>query len=516
MEVRIGILPELDRFLEVPGGKGSRLQYGSFCECVLTTHPARAQHAMNGKLEEYLQKIEEFLEVDDRIVTYKWISKTLRVHTNTAKQLLYAYTNSNSKPGKYLVTYVVAGERPDGEGLDFRLVNETNLARVKSKFSKISSVHVYSVQKGTILSGAEIYNADTSYKLTEDEQRFSSILPGDEIARRELKVVPRASAQSDSSAGTSKTQEKKLGPSAQPSKTTGGASSSKHEPEQSNKEEEKPAPRRTSPRKQTPKKEEKPEKKVPPPTKNGGIGALFKKQSAKKKDDPPKKEVNSKIAKELPETGGKNSESAVADSKTKSGTPKNNRKKSKDKEDFPSKQRKRIRVASESEDSNEESDADERFPSPEPEPERPTVLESDEEEDIIPATPQERGRKRVRKPIDQTFVDEDGFILTKKEYVTESCSDDEVAAPAEKKKIVEEQKAETTNKLKPETAKMASPEGRTDAKSARKSVSKDDEKPASDSNAKGPAKKAGRPAKAKPAESSSSKQSSITSFFKRK
>lgn len=58
-----------------------------------------------------------------------------------------------------------------------------------------------------------------------------------------------------------------------------------------------------------------------------------------------------------------------------------------------------------------ESDADERFPSPEPEPERPTVLESDEEEEeIIPATPQERGRKRVRKPIDQTFVDEDGFI----------------------------------------------------------------------------------------------------------
>ncbi|CAB0018158.1 unnamed protein product [Nesidiocoris tenuis] len=215
------------------------------------------------------------------------------------RRLLYAYTNNNSKPGKYLVTYVVAGERPDGEGLDFRLVNETNLARVKSKFSKISSVHVYSVQKGTILSGAEIYNADTSYKLTEDEQRFVK------LQFQHVGVL------------------------------------------------------------------------------NVGVG--------------------------------------------------------------------------------------------------------DERAD-----------------------------MTKKEYVTESCSDDEVAAPAEKKKIVEEQKAETTNKLKPETAKMASPEGRTDAKSTRKSVSKDDEKPASDSNAKGPVKKAGRPAKAKPAESSSSKQSSITSFFKRK
>ncbi|XP_074070670.1 DNA polymerase delta subunit 3 [Macrotis lagotis] len=60
----------------------------------------------------YLENIDEFVTDQNKIVTYKWLSYTLGVHVNQAKQMLYDYVERKRKEnsGAQLhVTYLVSG-----------------------------------------------------------------------------------------------------------------------------------------------------------------------------------------------------------------------------------------------------------------------------------------------------------------------------------------------------------------------------------------------------------------------
>ncbi|XP_048360284.1 DNA polymerase delta subunit 3-like [Sphaerodactylus townsendi] len=62
--------------------------------------------------ELYLENIDEFVTDQNRVVTYKWLSYTLGVHVNQAKQMLYDYVERKRKEnsGAQLhVVYLVAG-----------------------------------------------------------------------------------------------------------------------------------------------------------------------------------------------------------------------------------------------------------------------------------------------------------------------------------------------------------------------------------------------------------------------
>uniref|UniRef100_A0A146KPK0 DNA polymerase delta subunit 3 n=1 Tax=Lygus hesperus TaxID=30085 RepID=A0A146KPK0_LYGHE len=399
---------------------------------------------MNGQLEAHLQNIEDFIQIDDKIVTYKWISKVLKVHTNTAKQLLFAYSKKPEVSDKLLVTYIVAGEQQDGKGLNFQLVREKDLEETKKAFLKITSTHVYSIQRGAAVSGADIYNADSSYKLTPEDHKFCSIQNEGKIDRREMKVVIPPTTQENNSVSSKTVPKKATEPVSRDTKlsTQKGAEPLKTKDVPPNKEEteEKPQP----PKKTSPKKND----KKTAPAKSGNIGALFMKQAAKKKDDSSikaevKKVNEDKDVKDAEKLSDKTTVSEVKTPTANKSVGKKKRKKPKDSKDSAAKRRKRIQVASDSESSDQESDGNERFPSPEPEPEAPKVVESEEEEEIIPSTPLEKGRKRVRKLVDRTYEDEEGYIITKKEYVVESCSDNESTEPPVKKNDVETTNEET-------------------------------------------------------------------------
>ncbi|XP_016361553.1 DNA polymerase delta subunit 3-like [Sinocyclocheilus anshuiensis] len=61
----------------------------------------------------YLDNIDEFVNDQNKIVTYKWLSLTLGVHVNTAKQMLYHYLQQkrNESSGTPLhATYLVSGK----------------------------------------------------------------------------------------------------------------------------------------------------------------------------------------------------------------------------------------------------------------------------------------------------------------------------------------------------------------------------------------------------------------------
>merc|ERR1712042_127618 len=82
---------------------------------------------------------------------------------------------------------------------------------------------------------------------------------------------------------------------------------------------------------------------------------------------------------------------------------------------------------------------------------------SDDEE--IPPTPKQAtrtsrpGRRRIRRQVDKTYVDDQGFMVTKKEYESASETDDE-PEPFKEKEAIKSEKVEAPQAKK---AKLAAP-----------------------------------------------------------
>ncbi|KAK2513507.1 Pold3 [Columba guinea] len=159
--------------------------------------------------ELYLENIDEFVTDQNRIVTYKWLSYTLGVHVNQAKQMLYDYVERKRKEnsGAQLhVTYLVAGSLVQNGHTCHKVavVREDKLEAMKSKLATIASVHVYSVQKALLKDSAPLYNTDYDIVKTNlhNCSKFSAIQCAAAVPRApaEAPQAQRASAQAGSQA----------------------------------------------------------------------------------------------------------------------------------------------------------------------------------------------------------------------------------------------------------------------------------------------------------------------------
>uniref|UniRef100_A0AAQ5YL37 DNA polymerase delta subunit 3 n=1 Tax=Amphiprion ocellaris TaxID=80972 RepID=A0AAQ5YL37_AMPOC len=114
--------------------------------------------------ELYLDNIDEFVNDHDKIVTYKWLSLTLGIHVNTAKQMLFHYLDHKRKESSAQLhaTYLVSGKFVDNGQTSHKVsvVREEQLEDVKAKMSLIVSVHVYSVQKALLKDSGPLYSVD--------------------------------------------------------------------------------------------------------------------------------------------------------------------------------------------------------------------------------------------------------------------------------------------------------------------------------------------------------------------
>ncbi|NXM70088.1 DPOD3 polymerase, partial [Serilophus lunatus] len=115
--------------------------------------------------ELYLDNIDEFVTDHNRVVTYKWLSHTLGVHVNQAKQMLFDYVERKRKEnsGAQLhVTYLVAGNLLQNGHVCHKVavVREDKLEAMKSRLSLLASVHVYSIQKALLKDSSPLYNTD--------------------------------------------------------------------------------------------------------------------------------------------------------------------------------------------------------------------------------------------------------------------------------------------------------------------------------------------------------------------
>uniref|UniRef100_A0A3P8YUX2 DNA polymerase delta subunit 3 n=1 Tax=Esox lucius TaxID=8010 RepID=A0A3P8YUX2_ESOLU len=125
--------------------------------------------------ELYLDNIDEFVNDQNKIVTYKWLSLTLGVHVNVAKQMLFHYLDQKRKESSAQLhaTYLVSGKIVENgtTGHKVSVVREDQLEEAKSKMSLTVSVHVYSVQKAVLKDSGPLYSAD--YDAVKDNLRSS-------------------------------------------------------------------------------------------------------------------------------------------------------------------------------------------------------------------------------------------------------------------------------------------------------------------------------------------------------
>ncbi|KAM6172219.1 DNA polymerase delta subunit 3 [Erethizon dorsatum] len=146
----------------------------------------------------YLENIDEFVMDQNKIVTYKWLSYTLGVHVNQAKQMLYDYVERKRKEnsGAQLhVTYLVSGSFiQNGHSCHkVAVVREDKLEAVKSKLAVTASIHVYSIQKAMLKDSGPLFNTD--YDILKSNLQNCSKFSAIQCAA----AVPRVPAESSSS-----------------------------------------------------------------------------------------------------------------------------------------------------------------------------------------------------------------------------------------------------------------------------------------------------------------------------
>nr|XP_055176793.1 DNA polymerase delta subunit 3 isoform X2 [Nyctereutes procyonoides] len=406
----------------------------------------------------YLENIDEFVTDQNKIVTYKWLSYTLGVHVNQAKQMLYDYVERKRKEnsGAQLhVTYLVSGSLiQNGHSCHkVAVVREDKLEAVKSKLAVTASIHVYSIQKAMLKDSGPLFNTD--YDILKSNLQNCSKFSAIQCAA----AVPRAPAESSSS---EKFEQSNLQVSSEtPANhelTTNG-----HSPPTSKQILQQPkgimgmfASKAVS-KTQDVNKETKTETKEvssvgnKAPGKGNVMSNFFGKaamnklkvnldseQAVKEEktvEQPPVSVTEPKLA--VP-TGLKKSSKKAEPVKMQQKEKKSNRGKRVELSDDETKEtenmkKKRRRIKLPESDSSEDEviadspgDYEAESPSPPPPPSpppEPVPKTEPEPPSIKSSSGEKRKRKRVLKS--KTFVDEEGCIVTEKVYESESCTDSE-------------------------------------------------------------------------------------------
>uniref|UniRef100_A0A4X2LBD9 DNA polymerase delta subunit 3 n=1 Tax=Vombatus ursinus TaxID=29139 RepID=A0A4X2LBD9_VOMUR len=145
----------------------------------------------------YLENIDEFVTDQNKIVTYKWLSYTLGVHVNQAKQMLYGYIERKRKKNsraQLCVTYLVSGNLVQNGNSCHKVavVREDKPEAVKSRLAVTASIHVYSVQKAMLKDSGPLFNTDYDILKTNLQScsKFSAIRCAAALPRAPDKISP--------------------------------------------------------------------------------------------------------------------------------------------------------------------------------------------------------------------------------------------------------------------------------------------------------------------------------------
>uniref|UniRef100_A0A8C2B4T0 DNA polymerase delta subunit 3 n=1 Tax=Cyprinus carpio TaxID=7962 RepID=A0A8C2B4T0_CYPCA len=401
----------------------------------------------------YLDNIDEFVNDQNKIVTYKWLSLTLGVHVNTAKQMLYHYLQQkrNESSGTPLhATYLVSGKCVENGSTYHKVsvVREDKLDAVKAKMDVTISVHVYSVQRAELKDSSPLYSTD--YDAVKENlkncNKYSAIrcaaavpLSSSELQRaQETALVPPVEKEiskpgfNENTSATSKPSAK------QPAGIMGMFASKNASKSQESSKEVKTEQKEDSSLVET--------SKSKTASKANPMSNFFGKSAQKKADEKPNKSIkeemdssstasataslkqsqtSSKSETDVKEEQSKVSKALKVESKDTRNKTKRPEVVDSDDEKMESQQKKRRRIKKPQPDSSDEEVVPDsppvpnvHTPSPKKQVKREPVSHQEESSEV-------KRRKRRRVLRSNTFVDEDGAFVTEKGYVSESYSESE-------------------------------------------------------------------------------------------
>ncbi|KAI1818396.1 hypothetical protein GGS20DRAFT_581506 [Poronia punctata] len=427
-------------------------------------------------MEEYRQYLAQKILTEDQVVTYRLLSRALKVHVNTAKEMLYDFHQwQNAKrPGTMHATYLLYGTKsePQGEKDDedvkmtdsqtsdeadsssysdtvpnytLSLVREEDLQEELKSYSQVTSIHVYSLaphplkdlqlladtarqvlklsQEDTTPNPAKVYGTIVSPNVRRRERKaVAGVVPAVKAPAQEPKqeqkkpVVKQEAKHAPVSQATVKKEESK------PTSSKASASASASAPVK--KSAAAAATAAASLKRQG----------------SSGIGEMFAKQAAKPKKPAAavkKSESPAPDATALSDDGEDDTEEPMPDVKQE--------------ESSATRQARRARQAElqrmmeesdeeeeageeEEEDKAEEAEAEADAMEVDQEQEEPSKVKEEEKEQEEPAEVvsstgdgRRRGRRRVMRK--KQIMDEKGYLVTIQEPGWESFSEDEAPPP---------------------------------------------------------------------------------------
>ncbi|KAG1943537.1 DNA polymerase delta subunit 3 isoform X2 [Pimephales promelas] len=400
----------------------------------------------------YLDNIDEFVNDQNKIVTYKWLSLTLGVHVNTAKQMLYHYLDQKRRESSGTplhATYLVSGKLVENGSTCHKVsvVREDKLEAVKAKMDVTFSVHVYSVQRAELKDSSPLYSTD--YDAVKENlkncNKYSAIrcaaavpMSSVELQRaQEVALVPPVEKEIDKPRINENTSATSKASAKQPAGIMGMFASKNASKSQESSKEVKTEQKDDSSLVET--------SKTKPASKANPMSNFFGKPAQKKVDEKPNK--NNKSIKE--ETDGHSatsstasvkqpspkSEYAVKEEQSKESSAlkvesKDTRKSKRsevvdsDDEKMEKQLKKRRRIKKPQPDSSDDEVVPDSPPVPTkqaPSPKKQVKKEPVSHQEISEV--KRRKRRRVLKS--HTFVDEEGSFVTEKGYVSESYSESE-------------------------------------------------------------------------------------------
>ncbi|RMC01770.1 hypothetical protein DUI87_21788 [Hirundo rustica rustica] len=408
--------------------------------------------------ELYLENIDEFVTDQNRVVTYKWLSYTLGVHVNQAKQMLYDYVERKRKEnsGAQLhVTYLVAGNLLQNGHVCHKVavVREDALEAMKSKLSTIASVHVYSIQKALLKDSSPLYNTD--YDIVKSNLQHCSKFSAIRCAAAVLRTPP------DAARAPAQSPQRQRDPGAAGVVNGHGPPAAKAPPQQHKGIMGMFAAKAAAKPQDTPRETKAEAKEAPGNREFAKFGVCSKQQAINKEQhheqlfgkaamnklkansvpEQPKEEkevVKPSVAVAEPESSpntvaekpGKKTETARIQQKDKKSKMKRaDRSDDEEERDPENVKKKRKRIKQLQSDSSDEEAEEERAPSPPPVP----ALKTEQESASTEGSGGARKRKRKRVLKSKMFIDEEeGCMVTEKVYESESCTDSEDEFPKPK------------------------------------------------------------------------------------
>ncbi|KAI1426649.1 DNA polymerase subunit Cdc27 [Xylaria sp. FL1777] len=408
-------------------------------------------------MEDYKQYLAQKILTEDQVVTYRLLSRALKIHVNTAKEMLYDFHKwqNDKRPGALHAIYMIYGtkSRPvqqdeDVEMTDSQvseamdapfsdlvptyslsLVSQEQLQESLSQYSDVASIHVYSLAPHPLKdlqiltdTARQVLEISTTDNIPNSSKVYGTIA-NPNVRKRERRggpvPVPNASQPQSESKPIVKQEAK---PAA--------AVVVKEEPKDVSKPTAAPGPVKKSTPAASLKRQG-----------SSGISQMFAKAAAKPKKPVTKAAESSATtaatsSAEDNQTTEAMSDDGEDDADPISGVKNENNSVRQARKDREEELRRMMEESDDDEepektaDSPEEDPMDEEPPLPEPEQE----LKAEEPAEVVSSTSggRRRGRRRVTRK--KQIMDEKGYLVTIQEPGWESFSEDEAPAPPPKAK----------------------------------------------------------------------------------